>query len=74
MVPPHLSPDPLSGQTVLVSGLPAATKPDNLRTEFRRFQLMDTTEAAIIAVPSHHMATSCQYLIRLSSRSEAFRV
>ncbi|KAF9332241.1 hypothetical protein BG006_004895 [Podila minutissima] len=64
---------PLSGHMVLVSGLPAASRPDHLRTEFRRFQLMDTTEAAIIPVPSHRMASSCQYLIRLSSRSEAFR-
>ncbi|KAF8962372.1 hypothetical protein BGZ52_012250, partial [Haplosporangium bisporale] len=73
LVPPNLPSEPLSGHMVLVSGLPAASRPDHLRTEFRRFQLMDTTEAAIIAVPSHRMASSCQYLVRLSSRSEAFR-
>lgn len=73
LVPPNLPSQPLSGHMVLVSGLPAASRPDHLRTEFRRFQLMDTTEAAIIPVPSHRMASSCQYLIRLSSRSEAFR-
>ncbi|KAG0003742.1 hypothetical protein BGZ79_000141 [Entomortierella chlamydospora] len=72
-IPPQLPPEPLSGQLVLVSGLPAASRPDNLRTEFLRFQLMDTTEAAIISVPSRRTASSCQYLIRLSSRSEAFR-
>ncbi|GJJ76390.1 hypothetical protein EMPS_08749 [Entomortierella parvispora] len=72
-IPPHLKPEPLSGQMVLVSGLPAASRPDHIRTEFRRFQLMDTTEAAIIPVPSKRMASTCQYLIRLSSRSEAFR-
>ncbi|KAF8983877.1 hypothetical protein BGZ46_009334 [Entomortierella lignicola] len=72
-IPPQLPPEPLSGQMVLVSGLPAASRPDHLRTEFRRFQLMDTTEAAIISVPSRRTASSCQYLIRLSSRSEAFR-
>ncbi|KAF9584978.1 hypothetical protein BGW38_004411 [Lunasporangiospora selenospora] len=73
MIPPHLAPEPLSGQLVLVSGLPASARPDHLRTEFRRFQLMDTTEAAIIPIPSRRMATTCKYLIRLSSRSEAFR-
>ncbi|KAG0361817.1 hypothetical protein BGZ54_008929 [Gamsiella multidivaricata] len=72
-IPPQLSPEPLSGLLVLVSGLPAASRPDNLRTEFRRFQLMDTTEAAIIPVPSRRMSSTCQYLIRLSSRSEAYR-
>ncbi|KAF9114300.1 hypothetical protein BGX27_011201 [Mortierella sp. AM989] len=72
-IPPQLSPEPLSGQLVLVSGLPAGSRPDNLRTEFRRFHLMDTTEAAIIPVPSRRTASSCQYLIRLSSRSEAYR-
>ncbi|KAI1320104.1 hypothetical protein EDD11_002076 [Mortierella claussenii] len=72
-IPPQLPPEPLSGQLVLVSGLPATSRPDHLRTEFRRFQLMDTTEAAIISVPSRRLSTSSQYLIRLSSRSEAFR-
>ncbi|KAG0049736.1 hypothetical protein BGZ83_005443 [Gryganskiella cystojenkinii] len=73
LIPPQLSPEPLSGQLVLVSGLPAASKPDNLRTEFRRFHLMDTTEAAIVPIPSRKLSSTCQYLIRLSSRSEAFR-
>ncbi|KAK3825448.1 MAG: hypothetical protein J3Q66DRAFT_327785 [Benniella sp.] len=73
LIPPQLPPEPLSGQIVLISGLPAAARPDSLRTEFRRFHLMDTTEAAIIAVPSRRMASTCQYLIRLSSRSEAYR-
>ncbi|KAF9910533.1 hypothetical protein EC991_006351 [Linnemannia zychae] len=73
LIPPQLRSEPFSGHLVLVSGLPAASRPDHLRTEFRRFQLMDTTEAAIIPVPSKRMASSCQYLIRLSSRSEAFR-
>ncbi|KAG0349057.1 hypothetical protein BG004_002257 [Podila humilis] len=73
LVPPFLLSQPLSGQLVLVSGLPAASRPDHLRTEFRRFHLVDTTEAAIIAVPSHVKATTCQYLVRLASRSEAFR-
>ncbi|KAF8938815.1 hypothetical protein EDD21DRAFT_361246 [Dissophora ornata] len=72
-IPPQLPPEPLSGQLVLVSGLPAASRPDSLRTVFRRFHLMDTTEAAIIPVPSRRYASTCQYLIRLSSRSEAFR-
>ncbi|ORZ27640.1 hypothetical protein BCR41DRAFT_367251 [Lobosporangium transversale] len=72
-IPPQLPTQPLSGQLVLVSGLPAATRPDNLRTEFRRFHLMDTTEAALIPVPSKRMASTCQYLVRLSSRSEAYR-
>ncbi|KAF9089851.1 hypothetical protein BGX29_011817 [Mortierella sp. GBA35] len=72
-IPPQLRSEPFSGHLVLISGLPAASRPDHLRTEFRRFQLMDTTEAAIIPVPSRRMASSCQYLIRLSSRSEAFR-
>lgn len=72
-IPPNLRSEPFSGHLVLISGLPAASRPDHLRTEFRRFQLMDTTEAAIIPVPSKRMASSCQYLIRLSSRSEAFR-
>ncbi|KAF9948188.1 hypothetical protein BGZ72_009862 [Mortierella alpina] len=73
MIPPMLPSEPMSGQMVLVSGLPAASRPDNLRTEFRRFQLMDTTEAAIVPVQSRRMASTCQYLIRLSSRSEAYR-
>ncbi|KAG0225577.1 hypothetical protein BGX31_007595 [Mortierella sp. GBA43] len=73
LIPPQLPPEPLSGQLVLISGLPAASRPDSLRTEFRRFHLMDTTEAAIISVPSRRMASTCQYLIRLSSRSEAYR-
>ncbi|KAF9573188.1 hypothetical protein EC968_008930 [Mortierella alpina] len=73
MIPPTLPIEPMSGQMVLVSGLPAASRPDNLRTEFRRFQLMDTTEAAIVPVQSRRMASTCQYLIRLSSRSEAYR-
>ncbi|KAF8945507.1 hypothetical protein BGZ47_002509 [Haplosporangium gracile] len=72
-IPPNLRSEPFSGHLVLISGLPAASRPDHLRTEFRRFQLMDTTEAAIIPVPSKRMASSCQYLIRLSSRSEAYR-
>ncbi|KAF9540903.1 hypothetical protein EC957_003650 [Mortierella hygrophila] len=72
-IPPNLRSEPFSGHLVLISGLPAASRPDHLRTEFRRFQLMDTTEAAIIPVPSKRMSSSCQYLIRLSSRSEAFR-
>ncbi|KAG0322799.1 hypothetical protein BGZ97_003738 [Linnemannia gamsii] len=72
-IPPNLRSEPFSGHLVLISGIPAASRPDHLRTEFRRFQLMDTTEAAIIPVPSKRMASSCQYLIRLSSRSEAFR-
>lgn len=72
-IPPQLKSEPFSGQMVLVSGLPAASRPDHIRTEFRRFQLMDTTEAAIIPIPSKRMASTCQYLIRLSSRSEAFR-
>ncbi|KAF9120915.1 hypothetical protein BGW39_010987 [Mortierella sp. 14UC] len=72
-IPPQLRSEPFSGHLVLISGLPAASRPDHLRTEFRRFQLMDTTEAAIVPVPSKRMASTCQYLIRLSSRSEAFR-
>ncbi|KAG0375025.1 hypothetical protein BGX24_009643 [Mortierella sp. AD032] len=72
-IPPQLRSEPFSGHLVLISGLPAASRPDHLRTEFRRFQLMDTTEAAITPVPSKRMSSSCQYLIRLSSRSEAFR-
>ncbi|KAG0007033.1 hypothetical protein BGZ65_011767 [Modicella reniformis] len=73
LIPPQLPSEPLSGLLVLVSGLPAASRPDNLRTEFRRFHLMDTTEAAIIPVPSRPKASTCQYLVQLSSRSEAFR-
>ncbi|KAF9437281.1 hypothetical protein BGZ76_001343 [Entomortierella beljakovae] len=72
-IPPQLKPEPMAGQLVLVSGLPATSRPDHLRTEFRRFQLMDTTEAAIIPVPSRKTSSSSQYLIRLSSRSEAYR-
>ncbi|KAG0214295.1 hypothetical protein BGX28_002403 [Mortierella sp. GBA30] len=72
-IPPTLPSEPLSGQLVLVSGLPASSRPDHLRTEFRRFQLMDTTEAAIVPVPSRRLASTSQYLVRLSSRSEAFR-
>ncbi|KAF9926572.1 hypothetical protein FBU30_003859 [Linnemannia zychae] len=72
-IPPQLRSEPFSGLLVLVSGLPASSRPDHLRTGFRRFQLLDTTEAAIIPVPSKRLSTSCQYLIRFSSRSEAFR-
>ncbi|KAG0264262.1 hypothetical protein BG011_007152 [Mortierella polycephala] len=73
MIPPYLASQPFSGHQVLVSGFPTTARPDHLRTEFRRFNLLDTTEAAIIPVPSRRMSTSSQYLIRLSSRSEAYR-
>ncbi|KAF9191085.1 hypothetical protein BGZ51_007794 [Haplosporangium sp. Z 767] len=73
MIPPYLASQPFSGQQVLVSGFPVTARPDHLRTEFRRFNLLDTTEAAIIPVPSRRLSTSSQYLIRLSSRSEAYR-
>ncbi|KAG0259924.1 hypothetical protein DFQ27_003814 [Actinomortierella ambigua] len=73
LIPPQMQPATFSGQAVLVSGLPLATRPDHLRSEFRKFNLMDTTEHAIVPVQSKKMASTCQYLIRLSSPSEAYR-